>query len=128
VWQAFTIRAGEKGPLRVEAAPASVLTFEDTVIGWSERLVVIRTVGADEAWTWYCVGNAPEDVPLGELVWAHGPRYWAEASFEAGKGEVGLGEDEVRGWVGWHPPLTLSVLALWLLGLQRGRQAEKPPR
>ena len=61
------------------------------------------------------------------MVWAHGQRYWVEASFEEGKGEVGLDEYEVRGWVGWHHHMTLSLLALWFLGLERGRQAEKTP-
>ncbi len=127
-WQAFTIRGGEKGPLRVEAAQAPVQTFEDTALGSRERLVVIRTVGADEARTWYCLSDAADEVPLGEVVWAHGQRYWAEASLEEGKGEVGLAEYEVRGWVGWHHHMTLSLLALWFLGLQRSRQVEKTPR
>ena len=65
---------------------------------------------------------------LGEVVRAHGQRYWVEAGFAEGKGEVGLDEYEVRGWVGWHPQMTLSLLALWFLGLGRAGQAKKPPR
>jgi SRSO17 transposase len=126
-WRAFEIRGGEKGPLLVEAVETSVLTFEDTAIGARERLVVIRTVAADEARTWYCLSDAPQEVALGEVVLAHGQRYWVEASFEEGKGEVGLDEYEVRGWVGWHHHMTLSLLALWFLGLERDRQAEKTP-
>ena len=49
-----------------------------------------------------------------------------EASFKEGKAEVGLGQYEVRGWVGWHHHMTL--LALWFLGLERDEQAEKTPR
>jgi SRSO17 transposase len=127
-WQAFEIRGGEKGPLRVEAVETLVQTFEDTALGSVERLVVIQTVEADEARTWYCLSDAADEVPLEEVVWAHGQRYWAEASFAQGKGEVGLGQYEVRGWVGWHHHMTLSLLALWFLGLQREREAEKTPR
>lgn len=127
-WQAFTIRGGEKGPLRVEAVQTPVLTFEDTALGSRERLVVIRTVGTDEARTWYCLSDAADEIALRELVWTHGQRYWAEASFAQGKGEVGLGQYEVRGWVGWHHHMTLSLLALWFLGLERAREAEKTPR
>jgi SRSO17 transposase len=127
-WQAFAIRGGEKGPLRVEAVQAPVQTFEDTALGSRERLVVIRTVEADEARTWYCLSDASDEVPLQELVWAHGQRYWAEASFAQGKGEVGLGQYEVRGWVGWHHHMTLSLLALWFLAVERERAAEKTPR
>ena len=127
-WQGFEIRGGEKGPLRVEAVQTPVLTSEDTAIGSQERLVVIRTVGMDEPRTWYCLSDAPDEVLLEEVVWAHGQRYWAEASFAAGKGEVGLGQYEVRGWVGWHHHMTLSLLALWFLALEREREAEKTPR
>jgi SRSO17 transposase len=128
-WQQFNIRDGEKGPLRVEAVQTWVQTFEDTALGSEERLVVIRTVGEDEARTWYCLSDAPlEEVALGAVVWAHGQRYWAEAGFKEGKSEVGLGHYEVRGWVGWHHHMTLSLLALWFLGQERDTQGEKTPR
>ena len=42
-------------------------------------------------------------------------------SIEEGKGEVGLDPYEVRSWVGWLHHMTLSLLALWFLALQRGR-------
>jgi SRSO17 transposase len=128
-WQEFELRDGEKGPLRVAAVQTRVRTFEDTALSPDEeRLVVIRTVGAVEARTWYCLSNAPEEVPLGEVVAAHAQRFWEEASFKEGKSEIGLDEYEVRGWVGWHHHMTLSLLALWLLALVRSREAEKTPR
>jgi SRSO17 transposase len=127
-WQHFEIRGGEKGPLRVEAVETQVRTFEGTAVGPEERLVVIRTAGAEEPRTWYCLSDAPAEVPLREVVWAHAQRYWEEASFKEGKSEVGLDEYEVRGWAGWHHHMTLSLLALWFLGLTRGEQAEKTPR
>jgi hypothetical protein len=48
-----------------------------------------------------------------------------EEALEEGKGEVGLGEYEVRSWVGWHHPMTLSLLALWFLQWERLRLGEK---
>lgn len=128
-WQQFDLRDGEKGPLRVEAVQTWVQTFEDTALGSEERLVVIRTVEEDEVRTWHCLSDAPlEEVALGAVVWAHGQRYWVEGGFKEGKSEVGLGHYEVRGWVGWHHHMTLSLLALWFLGLERDGQAEKTPR
>ena len=64
-WQRFKIRDGEKGPLMVEAIETRVQTFEDTRVGRSRALVVIRTVSsAAEAQTWYCLSNAGAEVPL----------------------------------------------------------------
>ncbi len=36
-----------------------------------------------------------------------------------GKGEVGLAHYEVRSWVGWYHHMTLSLLALWFLNLEK---------
>jgi SRSO17 transposase len=121
-WTRFKIRSGEKRPLRVEAAETQVQTLEGDRVGEEERLVVIRTVNNPDAKTWYTFSNAQEQVPLLEVVWAHAQRYWEEASFKEGKSEVGLDEYEVRGWRGWHHHMTMSLLALWFLALERDRE------
>jgi SRSO17 transposase len=46
----------------------------------------------------------------------------------AGKGEVGLGQYEVRSWVGWHHHMTLSLLALWFVILEKRRLGKKRRR
>ena len=38
-----------------------------------------------------------------------------EASFQRGKGEVGMDEYQVRTWHGWHHHMALSLLAVWVL-------------
>jgi SRSO17 transposase len=128
-WRPFTIRDGDQGPLRVEALETWVRTFENnTRLGPEERLVVIRTVDDQEPKTWYALSNAGAAVPLAEVVGAHGQRYWTEASFHDGKSEVGLDEYEVRGWVGWHHHMTLSLLALWFLASERTYVQKKRQR
>jgi SRSO17 transposase len=126
-WTRFEIRAGEKRPLEVEAAQTQVQTRDDKRVGEEERLVVIRTVNNPEAKTWSTLSNAAEAVPLAEVVRAHAQRYWEEAGFKEGKSEVGLAHYEVRGWRGWHHHMTLSLLALWFLGLERFREQETTP-
>ena len=88
-------------------------------VGAVERLVVIRTV-AEESQVWYTLSNA-SDVALPEVVGAHGRRHGIEEILQAGKGEVGLGQYEVRSWVGWHHHITLSLLALGFLILEKDR-------
>jgi SRSO17 transposase len=126
-WTQFEIRAGEKGPLRVEAAETQVQTRDDKRVGDQERLVVIRTVNNPEAKTWSTLSNAEESVPLAEVVRAHAQRYWEEAGLKEGKSEVGMAHYEVRGWRGWHHHMTLSLLALWFLGLERFREQATTP-
>jgi SRSO17 transposase len=125
-WQRLEVRPGEKGPLVVEAveAPRVQTLDEERHVGPVERLVVIRSTEA-ETKTWYTLSNAAAEVPLTELVFAHGERHRVEEVFQQGNGEVGLDHYEVRSWEGWHHHMTLSLLALWFLVLERRRLGEK---
>ena len=89
-----------------------------------ERLLVIRTVEATPK-THYSLSNARGDVSVERIVAAHGDRHRIEEMFEAGNGEVGLDHYEVRSWVGWHHHITLSLLSLWFLMLERDRVGKK---
>jgi SRSO17 transposase len=120
--------AGAKGPKVVRALEAWVQTRdEDGCVGPRERLVVIRSV-ATEPRVWYTLSNARAEVALARVAEAHGRRHGVEEVLQAGKGEVGLAHYEVRSWVGWHHHMTLSLLALWFLALEKRRLGKKRQR
>lgn len=124
-WERITVRDGEKGPLVVEAMTTPVRAKQENRIGPEERLVVIRSVG--ESRTDYALTNANAEVPLGDVVRAQRQRHRIEEVFEAGNGEAGLDHYEVRGWIGWHHHMTLSLVALWFLCLERRRVGGENP-
>jgi SRSO17 transposase len=127
-WRKFGTGDGAKGPKVVRALEAWVQTKdEDGSPGTRERLVVLRTFDR-EPQVWYCLSNAKSETPLGDVAAAHGRRHGIEEMLQAGKGEVGLGHYEVRSWVGWHHHMTLSLLALWFLILEKGRLEKKRRR
>ncbi|MBV8558782.1 MAG: transposase, partial [Planctomycetaceae bacterium] len=124
-WERISVRGGEQGPLEVDAMTVRVRAKQDGRIGPEERLVVIRPVGeprVDSART-----NAGPEVPLAELVRVQRQRHRIEEVFEAGDGEAGLDHYEVRSWVGWHHHMTLSLVALWFLCLERRRIGGENP-
>ena len=125
-WQKFTVRGGEKGPIEVEALVARVQTKDGRRVGPEERLVVLRTVEANPK-THYALSNAKPSVLLEDLVRVRMTRHRIEELFEAGNGEAGLDHYEVRSWVGWHHHMTLSMLALWFLVLEKRRVGGKNP-
>ena len=117
-WRTVKVRDGEKGPLRVKVLVRLVQTKdEDGRVGGRERLLVLRSVEAKPR-TWYALSNARQ-AKRWELAGVHGARHRVEELLGHGKGEVGLGHYEVRSWVGWHHHMTLSLLALWFLELER---------
>src|SRR5262245_2957539 len=126
-WKTLTIRAGAQGPLKVRALKRRVQTKDDEGhVGPAETVVVIRSLG-DTPRTWYALSNARREEKLAVLVGVHSERHRVEEVLQEGKGEVGLGQYEVRSWVGWHHHMTLSLLALWFLTLERRRLGKKKP-
>jgi SRSO17 transposase len=125
-WTRLTVRDGAKGPLEVEAVSARVCARHLRRIGPEERLLVIRASGPEPDYT-YCLSNAPPREPLAELVRVRSCRHRIEEVFQQAKGEVGLAHYEVRSWVGWHHHVTLALLALWFLVLERRRLGGENP-
>jgi SRSO17 transposase len=124
-WRRLVLRDGSKGPRVVRAVEAWVQARdEDGCVGPRERLVVIRSV-ATEPRVWYTLSNARAEVPLAQVAAAQGRRHGVEEMLQAGKGEVGLAHYEVRSWVGWRHHMTLSLLALWFLSLEKRRSGKK---
>jgi len=126
-WRTFTVGDGDKGPRVVQALTVRVKAKDDHKgVGPEERLLVVRTVEGHPR-TRYSLSNADPRVPLRDLVRAHAEHHRIEQMFQQGKGQAGLNHYEVRSWVGWHHHMTLSLLALWFLSLERQRAGGKKP-
>jgi SRSO17 transposase len=123
-WQEIEIRAGAKGPLRAQAVRARVQTRTKGRVGQEETLVVIRTREAEPR-TYYTLSDAASAVATTEVVRAHAERHRVEETLQEGKGEVGLGHYEVRSWTGWHHHMTLCLLALLFVVLEKLRLGKK---
>jgi len=122
-WERFRLRDGEKGPIEVLAFSTRVTTRREGSKTREETLLVMQAVNGSQIWYFL----APGDVPLNtaELVRVAAHRHHIEQAFEFAKGECGLDHYEVRSWVGWHHHMTLSMLALWFLTLERRRLGKK---
>ena len=126
-WQEFTVQEGKKGPIRVQAIETAVRTRQDKRLGPKEWLIVIRHLESDGSApdVSYHLAWAQKEVPLEQGVRAHARRHQIEQMLEEGKGQAGLDHYEVRSYVGWHHHMTLSLLALWFLSLERRVMGKK---
>jgi SRSO17 transposase len=126
-WREMEVKDGQKGPLRVRAILTPVRTRQDQRRGPEEWLLVLRSPQPEpgQAEISYHLAWSPREPSLEEVVAAHGHRHQIEQMFEHGKGEAGLDQYEVRSYVGWHHHMTLSLLALWFLCLERLLQGKK---
>jgi SRSO17 transposase len=147
-WTHLTVRDGEKGPVEIEMVTQRVQTrLERKRTGPDEWLVVTRRPLADHrmleprasrdavdhdtryGYRYYltptCVAESELEEPwLAELARVIKAGACIEASFQRGKGEVGMDAYQVRTWQGWHHHMALSLIAVWFLidETHRGQQ------
>jgi SRSO17 transposase len=117
-WRHYTVREGEKGPLPVRAAKVRVRCERQRGDGGGrpEVLLVVDSLHSDKRWYYLC---SDSHARLEEWVRVAQCRHGVEEALQHAKGQVGLDEYEVRGWVGWHHHMTLCLLALWFLAREK---------
>lgn len=123
-WRRVRVKDGTKGPIEVDVLRQRVQTKdEDDRAGTAETLTVLRSVEPTPE-LWYTLSNDP-DVSPATAARVHTSRHGIEELFEEGNQEIGLSHYEVRSWTGWAHHVTLSLLALWFLQLERIRLGKK---
>jgi SRSO17 transposase len=127
-WQTIQVRAGEKGPLVVQAVRTLVQArTEGKVSGVMEILVIFREQQGDGTWKHdYLLSNAWVTTSLQEFARVFKAEHRIEECLKRAKGEAGLADYQVRTWEGWHHHQTLALLATWFLTQEtrRGKNAD----
>ena len=130
-WRRVDVRDGEKGPLVVEAIATPVVARTDKrQQGHQEVLVVIRYKARDEqvVKTDYYLSNADSQTPISDFARAAKAEHRIEECLQRAKSEAGLGDYEVRNWLGWQHHQTLSLIASWFLVTEARRGKKMDPR
>ena len=125
-WRTLTVAEGAQGPRAYQFVAHRVRESRDRLPGRACWLVLRRNLDGTESKA-YC-SNAPADTPLLQLATVGAQRWAIETAFQQGKGEAGLDEYEVRGWIGWHHHVTLVLLAAaFLLTIQQAWGGKAAP-
>lgn len=117
-WRRLSCGAGSKGPRLYDWAVTRTNCPEPERFA---RWLLIRRSVSDPSEVAYFACGGPPGTTLSELVRVAGTRWVIEECFELAKGDCGLDEYEVRGWVGWHRHVTLSLFALAVVAVIRSR-------
>lgn len=126
-WRRVTTRQGTKGPVEIELLHRRVWfsrTTETQSYCW--HLIVRREVGHPEEIK-YTLSNAAPDVPKQQLAYLQGQRYWVERCLQDAKQQAGLGDYQVRGWVGWHHHMAMVLMATLFMLEERIESGEDLP-
>jgi len=125
-WTRQTIKEGSQGPMVAEFAAMRVGAVRDTLPGPDVWLVLRRHRETGALKTYLC--NAPVGTALATQVRMSGMRWPIETCFEDSKQLLGMGDYDVRGWVGWHHHMTLVILAHFFVVRMRLRLKKKRQR
>jgi SRSO17 transposase len=125
-WQTIEVRAGERGPVVVQAVWTLVQArTEGRVSDVAEVLVVFRERQGDGTWKHdYLLSDAAPDTSLAEYARVFKAQHRVEECLQRAKGEAGLADYEVRTWRGWHHHQALALVATWFL-TQEARRGKK---
>jgi hypothetical protein len=66
-------------------------------------------------------------MPLDQLAYIQGQRYWVERALQDAKSHSGLGDYQVRGWLGWHHHMAIVLMALLFILEERVRHGVTAP-
>lgn len=118
-WTRCILRDSTRGPLQVDIAHRRVWLWDGAEAKarcW--HLIVRREVGSPK--TVKCsLSNAAADTTPLQLARMQGQRYWVERTFEDAKGQCGLADYQVQGWLAWHHHVTMVMLAMLFIAEQR---------
>jgi SRSO17 transposase len=119
-WRRVSAGAGSKGPRWYDWA------WLDLASGGQpgHTLLIRRNASTGELAFYRCW--SPRPVPLATLVRVAGVRWMVEETFQAGKGQVGLDQHQLRQWTGWHRFTVLAMLALAFLAACAATTATPP--
>jgi SRSO17 transposase len=126
-WIPFKRREGINGALRGEFLHRRVWLWdgeEEMAHCW--HLLVWRPDESPEDIK-YVLSNAPAEIAILDLARMACSRFWVERALQDAKGAVGMGEYQLRHWVGWHHHMAMVMLALFFMLQQKILLASELP-
>lgn len=133
-WKNYTFRTGTKGPMK-----RKVVIFD--VYVWSakrvtkqcpEKLRLIISADLDGAEVKYSLtneGQVAQEKRLSdyEILYRQMQRYWVERGFQDCKDVLGMTDYQVRKWMAWHHHITLTIMALHCMVIEKIKHKKTVP-
>jgi SRSO17 transposase len=111
-WKEVTTREGTRGTIRYEVLHARVWVYAGSKEPPRQWHLLVRREIDNPRKVKYTLSNAPADMPLDHLAYIQGQRYWVERALQDAKRHSGLGDYQVRGWLGWHHHMAVVLMAM----------------
>ena len=117
-WKEYHIRNTTKGELHAHVWVKKVYTWNGTSQDYREETLVIRRTKDDIGrFEYKCsLTNAcGQKYSWLELAQVQSQRYFVERSFQEAKGQAGMSEYQVRGWLAWHHHMAMVMMSMYFV-------------
>lgn len=122
-WKTVTVADGAQGRIRANIARMRIVVSRDDLPG--EDLWIFFRKSLADGQVKYALSNAPENIPLKEMIRVSALRWPIEQCFQEGKSEIGMDHYEHRCWDAWHRHMTFVFLAQLFMVRIRHRLKKK---
>jgi SRSO17 transposase len=109
-WHTKTLRIGTQGDIQYQYHREQVWIWQKGSKQAHDATLIIRR-SLDGKEIKYSLTNAPQSESLLNIAKAQGQRYWIERAFQDAKQNCGMGDYQVRNWIGWHHHMALVLMA-----------------
>ncbi|GAB2868960.1 hypothetical protein GCM10027074_40760 [Streptomyces deserti] len=126
-WQRLSAGPGAEGQRLYDWAAARLPAVDESDVDEPTRqrwMPAHRSISKPDEIA-YHLACAPLDATVAGLVRVAGCRWKIEECFQSAKNECGLGQYEVRRYVGWYRHITLAMLAHAFLAVMAVQEREK---
>jgi SRSO17 transposase len=116
-WHRVYLRDSERKEMWCKLACLRIYPVNESLPGKECWLIIRRNEGESD--TKYQLSNAPLEISIEKLGQMSCSRYWIERALEDAKGDGGLADYELRGYIGWNHHMAMVFMAmLFLLEMQ----------
>ena len=134
-WAEHTFRTGTKGPMKRKVAVVQVWVWSSKrpTEQHCEQLRLVISAHSNGAEVKYSLSNDgqldQQCQPLNDkqLLYRQMQRYWVERSFQDCKDVLGMTDYQVRKWRAWQHHITLSMMALHVMLIEKVKHEQHIP-
>jgi SRSO17 transposase len=133
-WKQYTFRTGTKEPMQRKVVVFDVYVWSAKRVTeqYPEKLRLIISTNPDGTEVKYSLTNEGQVTQKNRLsdcdiLYRQMQRYWIERSFQDCKDVLGMTDYQVRKWMAWHHHITLTIMALHIMLLQKIKHQETVP-
>lgn len=133
-WKTYTFRVGTKGPMKRKVVIFDVYVWSAKRVTeqYPEKLRLIISADEDGTEVKYSLTNEGEVTQENrlsdyEILYRQMQRYWVERGFQDCKDVLGMTDYQVRKWMAWYHHITLTIMALHVMLIQKIKHQETVP-